>query len=136
MLCFPHPSPVSLAVSQPCSPIALTAPRLYDPKDVVEKLVRGSGPGGQATNKTSNCVFLRHVPTNLTVKCHATRSVELNRCLYVCVRVHACVCVSHCAPGSGIRTSGSLKPEGTGEGGPASQHFLPSWTASPPPRFR
>eukprot|EP00667_Euglena_gracilis_P034536 EG_transcript_60294 len=59
--------------------IALTAPRLYDPKDVVEKLVRGSGPGGQATNKTSNCVFLRHVPTNLTVKCHATRSVELNR---------------------------------------------------------
>ncbi|NP_001297827.1 probable peptide chain release factor C12orf65 homolog, mitochondrial [Esox lucius] len=44
-----------------------------------EQFVRGSGPGGQATNKTSNCVVLRHNPTGIVVKCHQTRSVETNR---------------------------------------------------------
>ncbi|KAJ8005653.1 hypothetical protein DPEC_G00120170 [Dallia pectoralis] len=44
-----------------------------------EQFVRGSGPGGQATNKTSNCVVLRHIPTGTVVKCHQTRSVETNR---------------------------------------------------------
>nr|XP_046206748.1 mitochondrial translation release factor in rescue [Oncorhynchus gorbuscha] len=44
-----------------------------------EQFVRGSGPGGQATNKTSNCVVLRHIPTGIVVKCHQTRSVETNR---------------------------------------------------------
>lgn len=33
-----------------------------------EQFVRGSGPGGQATNKTSNCVVLRHIPTGIVVK--------------------------------------------------------------------
>ncbi|XP_017571818.1 probable peptide chain release factor C12orf65 homolog, mitochondrial [Pygocentrus nattereri] len=47
--------------------------------DLEEQFVRGSGPGGQATNKTSNCVVLKHVPTGVVVKCHKTRSVELNR---------------------------------------------------------
>ncbi|XP_056148372.1 mitochondrial translation release factor in rescue [Lampris incognitus] len=44
-----------------------------------EQFVRGSGPGGQATNKTSNCVVLKHIPTGIVVKCHQTRSVEINR---------------------------------------------------------
>ncbi|KAM9446573.1 mitochondrial translation release factor in rescue [Clarias gariepinus] len=48
-------------------------------EDLEEQFVRGSGPGGQATNKTSNCVVLKHVPTGVVVKCHQTRSVELNR---------------------------------------------------------
>lgn len=32
-------------------------------KDLQEQFVRGSGPGGQKTNKTSNCVVLKHIPT-------------------------------------------------------------------------
>ncbi|KAM9118779.1 mitochondrial translation release factor in rescue [Pangshura tecta] len=47
--------------------------------DLEEQFVRGSGPGGQATNKTSNCVVLKHIPSGIVVKCHQTRSVELNR---------------------------------------------------------
>lgn len=30
--------------------------------------LEGHGPGGQATNKTSNCVVLRHVPSGIVVK--------------------------------------------------------------------
>lgn len=47
--------------------------------DLKESLVRGSGPGGQAVNKTSNCVVLKHIPTGITVKCHEHRSVLQNR---------------------------------------------------------
>lgn len=36
--------------------------------DLVEQFVRGSGPGGQATNKTSNCVVLKHIPSGIVVK--------------------------------------------------------------------
>lgn len=31
--------------------------------DLVENFVRGSGPGGSAVNKNSNCVVLTHAPT-------------------------------------------------------------------------
>ncbi|KAL2092646.1 hypothetical protein ACEWY4_012444 [Coilia grayii] len=48
-------------------------------EDLEEQFVRGSGPGGQATNKTSNCVVLKHIPTGIIVKCHQTRSMEQNR---------------------------------------------------------
>ncbi|XP_057278060.1 mitochondrial translation release factor in rescue [Pezoporus wallicus] len=47
--------------------------------ELEEQFVRGDGPGGQATNKTSNCVVLKHVPSGIVVKCHQTRSVEKNR---------------------------------------------------------
>ncbi|XP_015274801.1 PREDICTED: probable peptide chain release factor C12orf65 homolog, mitochondrial [Gekko japonicus] len=47
--------------------------------DLEEQFVRGSGPGGQATNKTSNCVVLKHIPSGIVVKCHQTRSLEQNR---------------------------------------------------------
>lgn len=36
--------------------------------ELEEQFVRGSGPGGQATNKTSNCVVLKHIPTGTVVK--------------------------------------------------------------------
>lgn len=36
--------------------------------DLHEQFVRGSGPGGQATNKTSNCVVLKHIPSGIVVK--------------------------------------------------------------------
>ena len=48
-------------------------------KDLIEKFVRGSGKGGQKINKTSNCVWLKHVPTGLEVKCQQSRSREENR---------------------------------------------------------
>ncbi|KAM6155785.1 mitochondrial translation release factor in rescue [Rhynchocyon petersi] len=47
--------------------------------DLEEQFVKGHGPGGQATNKTSNCVVLKHVPSGIVVKCHQTRSVDQNR---------------------------------------------------------
>ncbi len=49
--------------------------------DLVEKFVRGSGAGGQKINKTSNCVFLKHVPTGVAIKCQMDRSREMNRFL-------------------------------------------------------
>lgn len=48
-------------------------------KDIEEQHVRGSGPGGQATNKTSNCVILKHIPSGIVVKCHQTRSLIQNQ---------------------------------------------------------
>ena len=47
--------------------------------DLVEKFVLGSGSGGQKINKTSSCVYLKHVPTGIEVKCQANRSREMNR---------------------------------------------------------
>jgi len=47
--------------------------------DLEEQFVRGSGPGGQATNKTNNAVVLKHKPTGLVVKCHETRNVWSNQ---------------------------------------------------------
>ena len=49
------------------------------PEDLEEKFTLGSGPGGQAVNKTANAVFLKHLPTGVWVKCHQTRSIESNR---------------------------------------------------------
>jgi protein subunit release factor B len=50
-------------------------------ESLVEKFVRGSGAGGQKINKTSSCVFLKHLPSGLTIKCQADRSREMNRFL-------------------------------------------------------
>lgn len=48
-------------------------------KDLEETFVRSSGPGGQKVNKTSTCVFIRHIPTGLTVKCQRERLRSVNR---------------------------------------------------------
>jgi len=47
--------------------------------NLVEKFILGSGSGGQKINKTSSCVYLKHEPTGLEIKCQANRSRELNR---------------------------------------------------------
>jgi peptide chain release factor len=52
-----------------------------EPIDLIEKFVRGSGAGGQKINKTSNCVFLKHLSTGIAIKCQIERSREMNRFL-------------------------------------------------------
>lgn len=78
-LTAPHLSLQRLFVSKSISHIDRSqVPRLIE-NDLDEQFVRGSGPGGQATNKTANAVVLRHVPTNIVVKCHAGRALAQNR---------------------------------------------------------
>jgi protein subunit release factor B len=47
--------------------------------DLLEKFILGSGSGGQKINKTSSCVYLKHLPSGIEVKCQANRSREMNR---------------------------------------------------------
>lgn len=47
--------------------------------DLIEKFILGSGSGGQKINKTSSCVYLKHLPSGFEIKCQKTRSRELNR---------------------------------------------------------
>lgn len=47
--------------------------------DILESFIRSGGPGGQNVNKTSTCVYLKHVPTGIEVKCQKERSQALNR---------------------------------------------------------
>lgn len=49
------------------------------PRDVQERFVRGSGPGGQKINKTSSTVILRHEPTGVEVRVQRERSQAANR---------------------------------------------------------
>ena len=49
--------------------------------DLEESFIRGSGSGGQKINKTSSCVYLRHRPSGIEVKCQQERSQSLNRYL-------------------------------------------------------
>ncbi len=51
------------------------------PEDLEESFIKGSGHGGQKVNKSNNCVYLKHLPTGVAVKCHVERSRELNRFL-------------------------------------------------------
>jgi len=50
-------------------------------KDIVEKFVRSSGKGGQNVNKASTCVYLKHIPTEIEVKCQRERYQAINRYL-------------------------------------------------------
>ena len=50
-------------------------------KDIKETFVRSSGKGGQKVNKTSTCVYLRHIPSGIQIKCMKDRSQSINRFL-------------------------------------------------------
>ncbi|KAH7633742.1 RF-1 domain-containing protein [Sordaria sp. MPI-SDFR-AT-0083] len=55
-------------------------PRPKLPEDELEEVyLKGSGPGGQKINKTNSAVQLRHIPTNIVIKCQETRSRTQNR---------------------------------------------------------
>jgi protein subunit release factor B len=47
--------------------------------DLTEKFILGSGSGGQKVNKTASCVYLRHGPSGIEVKCQKARSRAMNR---------------------------------------------------------
>ena len=47
--------------------------------ELEEKFIRSGGAGGQKVNKTSTCVYLKHIPTGLAVKVQKSRSQGLNR---------------------------------------------------------
>lgn len=66
LLLRPHPSglPCLFAASKK----GLIDLPVLNEDDLEEQFVRGSGPGGQATNKTSNCVVLKHIPSGVVVK--------------------------------------------------------------------
>jgi len=48
-------------------------------EDLEERFVRSSGPGGQHVNKVATCVYLKHVPSGISVKVSRERSQALNR---------------------------------------------------------
>jgi protein subunit release factor B len=48
-------------------------------QDIKESFIRSQGRGGQKVNKTSTCVYLKHIPTGVEVKCQRERSQGLNR---------------------------------------------------------
>lgn len=50
-------------------------------QDILEKFIRSSGKGGQKVNKTSTCVYIKHTPTGIEVKCMKDRSQSINRFL-------------------------------------------------------
>ncbi|MEA1969082.1 MAG: peptide chain release factor-like protein [Thermodesulfobacteriota bacterium] len=50
-------------------------------EDIKEKFIKASGRGGQKVNKSSCAVFIKHIPTGISVKCGSERSQSLNRFL-------------------------------------------------------
>lgn len=50
-------------------------------KDIIEKFIRSSGKGGQKVNKTATCVYLKHIPSGIEIKCQKERVQSLNRFL-------------------------------------------------------
>jgi len=49
--------------------------------DIIEKFIHAGGKGGQNVNKAATCVYLKHVPTGIEVKCQRERYQAINRFL-------------------------------------------------------
>ncbi len=48
-------------------------------RDLAEHFIRSGGAGGQNVNKVNTCVYLKHLPSGVEVKCQKTRSQIDNR---------------------------------------------------------
>lgn len=77
----------SAAATSVAPPPTTTRPRekknpvvvLLREEDLVEKFVRGRGPGGQCINKNESCVQLTHIPSGLRVAVQDARDLTTNR---------------------------------------------------------
>lgn len=70
-----HTSTITVAIL----PVPTEQEMRIPPGDLDITTARGSGPGGQARNKTESCVIAVHKPTGLTVRCDSERSQKQNR---------------------------------------------------------
>lgn len=70
-----HTSTVTVAVL----PVASDRGASISERDIEWKATLGSGNGGQARNKTSSCVQMKHKPTGISVRVESERSQLLNR---------------------------------------------------------
>ena len=50
-------------------------------EDIEEKFILSGGKGGQKRDRKATCVYLRHIPTGIEVKCSRERSQSINRFL-------------------------------------------------------
>ena len=71
-----HPFSTSPVLSEASNRLP-PRPTLPD-SEIKEVYVKGTGPGGQAINKTNSAAQLTHIPTGIVVKSQATRSRSQN----------------------------------------------------------
>lgn len=50
-----------------------------NPKDIEEQFIRGSGHGGQKINTSASTVQLKHLPTDIEIRCQEHRQQAKNR---------------------------------------------------------
>jgi protein subunit release factor B len=63
-------------------------------QDFIEKFITGKGSGGQKLHKTASCVYLKHIPSGIEIKCQDSRSREDNRYharIRLCEKLHPTV---------------------------------------------
>lgn len=72
-----HTSAVTVAVFE-SDTIKQAMPDIK-PSDIVERVTRGTGPGGQNRNKRETAIVLKHIPTGIEVKSECERTQDANR---------------------------------------------------------